>query len=624
MSMKRINAVSLIVALLSVISAFACDVDNPPRLFSNAMKAKSLEPLSPGHSIRLLVQNGWLPQSPVLVRVEVLTAQGERDWALWDAEAMLSVDQPGVTLSTNRVVLRNGLGSALLSFAGTSTNFNLAASINGLQTNKALQSLTGSAVTRIGGTLPGSASTWSGVVLVTNDVTIPTGHTLTVLSNTLVLVNGAASGTTAPRIIVNGTLNCFGTEDYPVTFTSTNMSLNWGQIRHTNAQPSTYRYTTICKAGRATAEGHTGTGPMLKLVNSTVVFEGCNISDAIATTITNGIGKIMQADNSSVTFNNCLLTRARMGPEIAGTALLCTNSYIMEMFGPDDADGIYLHDAPQALRIRSTVIAAGDDDAVDTLGANVQVDNSIIRDFCDKGVSVLDGSLSVNKALIVDHNFGISAKSQSSNVTIPIGVNQSTIAVATNGIATINKYGGQTNVNGIYHVTNTIIRSAFSVVTDYDPANFHLRYCNISPTVSGVGNTASNNAALAAIVFGSPGITTNLPLFADSAAGDFRLLAGSPCIDAGDPASPLDPDGSPADVGYFRFVPPPPLLSASKPGNVFTLNLDAYTNRNYVIAFTTDFTAWTDVRTNFQTAPSTAVTIATTGPQGFYRARLAP
>ena len=139
-----------------------------------------------------------------------------------------------------------------------------------------------------------------------------------------------------------------------------------------------------------------------------------------------------------------------------------------------------------------------------------------------------------------------------------------------------------------------------------------------------MGNTASNNAALAAIVFGSPGITTNLPLFADSAAGDFRLLAGSPCIDAGDPASPLDPDGSPADVGYFRFVPPPPLLSASKPGNVFTLNLDAYTNRNYVIAFTTDFTAWTDVRTNFQTAPSTAVTIATTGPQGFYRARLAP
>lgn len=34
---------------------------------------------------------------------------------------------------------------------------------------------------------------------------------------------------------------------------------------------------------------------------------------------------------------------------------------------------------------------------------------------------------------------------------------------------------------------------------------------------------------------------------------DFHLMAGSPCIDAGDPASPLDPDGSRADMGAFPF-----------------------------------------------------------------------
>ncbi|MCE9594564.1 MAG: right-handed parallel beta-helix repeat-containing protein [Planctomycetes bacterium] len=43
------------------------------------------------------------------------------------------------------------------------------------------------------------------------------------------------------------------------------------------------------------------------------------------------------------------------------------------------------------------------------------------------------------------------------------------------------------------------------------------------------------------------------PLFVDEVGGDFHLNAASPCIDTGDPLSPLDPDLSRADMGAYPF-----------------------------------------------------------------------
>lgn len=43
------------------------------------------------------------------------------------------------------------------------------------------------------------------------------------------------------------------------------------------------------------------------------------------------------------------------------------------------------------------------------------------------------------------------------------------------------------------------------------------------------------------------------PLFVSSAYHDYRLSWGSPCIDSGDPFSPLDPDGTVCDMGAFCY-----------------------------------------------------------------------
>jgi hypothetical protein len=51
--------------------------------------------------------------------------------------------------------------------------------------------------------------------------------------------------------------------------------------------------------------------------------------------------------------------------------------------------------------------------------------------------------------------------------------------------------------------------------------------------------------------YSGTGVINSDPLFVDQAAGNYNLLPSSPCIDTGDPNSPLDDDGSQADMGAF-------------------------------------------------------------------------
>jgi hypothetical protein len=493
-----------------------------------------LAPIICRAEVNLIVPSGYLPQIPVLVRVELRTADGLFDRAVWDAEAILSTDQPGVTLSTNRLVLRNGLGSCLVLFTGGG-DFNLTAAVNGQETTRAVQDLSGAPVTTVSGTLPGTSTTWSGVVRVTNDVTVPAGHTLTIESNSWVLVDGVGSGSTAPDLLIDGTIESLGTELHPVTITCSSPDLNWGQIRHNDAQPSLYRYTSITKAGRAPGEGHTGTGPAIRPSNSTIVFESCTIGDLTFGTGT--IGKIMQADGSTLTFRDCLLTRARMGPEISGTGLVCTNTYFLEMRGPDDADGIYPHaSGGRPLQITGCVFAFGDDDGIDTLDSVVELEDCIIRDWSNrledaKGISVFNGATYVRRCVIVDCTVGIAAKWSGGSATL-VTINHSTLTGnLTNAYAQRKSNAPGPFVD--YRITNSVLVGGDAVHSDFGPTNFTIVYSDMSESWPGTGNI------------------TDDPLFVDEPGHDYHLRPGSPCVDSGDPDSALDPDGTRADMGVY-------------------------------------------------------------------------
>ena len=571
--------------------------------------------------LKLLTPSGFLPQLPVLVRVEATDPAGRRDWSFWNTEVSLASDSPGAVLSTNRVILRNGMGSALVSFSGNE-DFNLIATLGSLQTSHFLKALTNLPVTTIDGVLPGPASTWRGIILITNDVIVPLGHTLTIESNTFVLIEGVTNGAVANDLSISGTILSLGTEAAPVTITCSNpdLSYRWGQIRHNNAQPSLYRYTSINRAGRSTPEGQTGTAPAIRPLASRINFESCNLTDFAETSRTAADfgqpGKVMQTSlGSDITFNNCLLARARMGPEINETALLLTNSHIVEMYGVNDSDGLFLYaqQAGQAITVTGSVIAQGDDDGIDTLGATFTVENCLIRDWQNpmedsKGISLENGEARIRRCLLVDNAIGISGKGDS-GVTVRVRIDHSTILSKSYAVGATNKAGTTPIID--YRITNSILRGTFdSVFTDYLPADLHFYYCNIGETWTGIGNNFAD------------------PLFVNPAEHDFHLQPFSPCIDMGDPAVPLDPDSSRTDIGYYTFVPPQPSLGAPEilPNGTFQFQVSAYPHRNYVAEYSTSLAGWTALKTFTQTQAVATVIDAmpANGPVRLYRVHLSP
>jgi len=78
--------------------------------------------------------------------------------------------------------------------------------------------------------------------------------------------------------------------------------------------------------------------------------------------------------------------------------------------------------------------------------------------------------------------------------------------------------------------------------------------CQISVSYSNIegGRDAINDHEGDQITWGEGNISED-PLFVDPDNGDYHLSENSPCIDAGDPEAPEDPDGTRADMGVFFY-----------------------------------------------------------------------
>lgn len=99
--------------------------------------------------------------------------------------------------------------------------------------------------------------------------------------------------------------------------------------------------------------------------------------------------------------------------------------------------------------------------------------------------------------------------------------------------AGINAYEGEPSPSVTGNNNILYFNTAISSPEYYGNVNF--TYSCVSTGMTGIGNITQD------------------PLFVDIVHNDFQLQEHSPCIDAGDPVSPLDPDGTRADMGALYY-----------------------------------------------------------------------
>ncbi|MFC2130184.1 CotH kinase family protein [Bacteroidota bacterium] len=176
------------------------------------------------------------------------------------------------------------------------------------------------------------------------------------------------------------------------------------------------------------------------------------------------------------------------------------------------------------------------DDGIDLNDCNnMSVENNFIYNCKDKGISLgtslvgICDNVIISRNIILECNIATALKNQINSV-----------------------YSNNTlynNINGLFYsespennefpdmIINNIFVGTESVEINFDSWDYAI-----------LGYNLSDKSNL-------PG-TNNLfdaPLFIDVDKNNFRLKYNSPCINAGDPDSELDPDGTRADIGAFYF-----------------------------------------------------------------------
>ncbi len=413
------------------------------------------------------------------------------------------------------------------------------------------------------------------IIHLAGSVTVPTGSTLTIHPGTHILLPGTPGlgDHSGANLIVSGSLQAMGTLARPISFTSADATATarWGAVRIVNAAASTLQYCLLNRAGHSAKEGDhldANTGVGFYISNSNV-----SILDSVTANVS---GKGLVGQNSAnLTLRRSQFARCVSGAEINATTCIVEDCNFSEMLKDyhdnqvdDDNDCFYIHDSGgRSVLFSRSVFANCGDDGLDGLAGSFTVEDCIIRNSFDKGVSLLQNNVTVRRSQIIDCDFGISSKTQIGdeasiyttiveNCTIacevhPLNTSDQVAGVAYHsvGLHARNKYGTAANAHLAFNVSNTIISAVTPLANDYATVPIPWPYTTVAYTC--YQDNAGTNPADPVPPTGT-GVVTADPLFVSPSLKNFHLQATSPCRDTGDPAL-TDPDSTRLDMGAMPY-----------------------------------------------------------------------
>jgi parallel beta-helix repeat protein len=287
----------------------------------------------------------------------------------------------------------------------------------------------------------------------------------------------------------------------------------------------------------------------------------------------------------------------------AGSALLITNNLITSNYADGNASGGAIHIINSSPRIEMNTITSNHGVDINkgatiyitgTTSAPVISNNTIsdnANDLDGGGGTIGAGTIVVmsSSGTIIHNNIIINNNPGYYNEGGTVYMNSCSPSVRNNLIAKnigngicvfystsspsiINNTISDNSYDGIYLYAGTpdsIFNNIISYNSSYgireysaggDPAKvwYNLFYQNGSGLYYDEATTAITSVStLNASVAECKNNLTGNPLFKDRTNNNYHLTTGSSAIDTGDPASPLDSDGSRADIGAYPMIPPP-------------------------------------------------------------------
>ncbi|MFZ1292495.1 MAG: lamin tail domain-containing protein [Melioribacteraceae bacterium] len=326
------------------------------------------------------------------------------------------------------------------------------------------------------------------------------------------------------HILVNGNLLIEGTKENPVVIRPNETSNNWGALCIINSTDS-----TIIKN--------------LKIIGATKGFDYSRDRAAISTFNSNvHLEKISVEKVQSPIFSqygNITIKNSKLYTDFSGDLINIkkTNFALVEnceLIGNDqfDSDGIDFDQINSGIIRGNRIynIYGSNSDAID-LGEgakNILIENNIIYNVNDKGVSIGNGSTGVIKRnVIANCGMGIGIKDYYSYGNIQNNTfygNQYAVACFEKNIG---EGGGNADI-----VNCILTNSKTSPILVDDFSNINISY-SLSNTEELTGQNNLNTE----------------PKFLNN----FLLSINSPALNSGDPNLPYDIDGSIADIGAYPF-----------------------------------------------------------------------